>query len=231
MIMTQIKICGLTTVEDVQTAVDAGAEFLGFIFHEKSPRYVTTAQVVAIMDFLRAYDTFRLPLCVGVFVNPTVAQVEQTLAATGLQAAQIHKATPDLIREMRGQFRGSLYPAVQPRTTEEIAPFTALDDNPAVYPTAFWLPQLMIDAYHPDLSGGTGHRADLSLAAEIAATVPRLMLAGGLTPENVAETVRVVRPWAVDVSSGVEASPGKKDHGKIRAFVHAVRAVDQATRG
>ncbi|MBX3085503.1 MAG: phosphoribosylanthranilate isomerase [Anaerolineae bacterium] len=225
--MTQVKICGLTNIEDVQVAVDEGVEFLGFILYEKSPRYVTTARVARIMSFLRGYDVPRIPVCIGVFVNPSVDEVEQALAHTGLQAAQVHKATPDVIREMRTRTLGSLYPAVQPRTASEIVPYTALDDEAGVYPTAFYLPQLMVDAYHPDLAGGTGKQADLELAAEIAASVPRLMLAGGLTADNVATTIRAAQPWAVDVSSGVEASPGKKDHEKVRAFIRAVRAVDK----
>jgi phosphoribosylanthranilate isomerase len=225
---TQVKICGLTNIEDVQAAVDAGAEFLGFIFYEKSPRYVTITQVAGVMAFLRGYDTFRLPLCVGVFVNPSLEQVEQTLAQTGIQAAQIHKASPDVIRDMRQRLLGSLYPALQPRSLDEITPYIALDDEPGLYPTAFWLPHLLVDAYHPDLAGGTGTTADSDLAAQIALRVPRLMLAGGLTPENVADTVRRVRPWAVDVSSGVEASPGKKDHARLRRFIQAVRTVGPA---
>jgi phosphoribosylanthranilate isomerase len=225
--MTQVKICGLTNTEDALVAVDEGVEFLGFIMYEKSPRYVTMARVATIMATLRGYDAPRIPLCVGVFVNPTADEVEQTLKLTGLQAAQIHKTTPATIGEMRTRLLGSLYPAVQPRTAEEIAPFIALDDEPGMYPTAFYLPQLLVDAYHPDLAGGTGKQADLGLAAEIAAQVPRMMLAGGLTPENVAATIQTVQPWGVDVASGVEASPGKKDHEKVRAFIRAVRAVDK----
>ena len=225
--MTQVKICGMTSIEDVEVAVNEGVEFLGFIFHEKSPRYVTAARVARILSFLRGHEAPRIPVCIGVFVNPTVEHVEQTLAQTGLQAAQIHKATPDVIREMRTRLLGSLYPAVQPRTEAEIEPLVALDTEAGVYPTAFYLPQLLVDAYHPDLAGGTGKQADLDLAAGIAARVPRMMLAGGLTPENIAATVQKVKPWAVDVASGVEASPGQKDHEKLRAFIRAVRSVDK----
>jgi phosphoribosylanthranilate isomerase len=109
----------------------------------------------------------------------------------------------------------------------EIDPVMALDGDPDLAPTAFWLPQLHIDAYHPELAGGTGHTGDWALAAHIAAGVPRLMLAGGLTPDNVADAIQAVRPWAVDVSSGVEHLPGLKNHDKIRAFVTAVREVDE----
>lgn len=225
--MTQVKICGLTNIEDVQVAVDASADFLGFIFFEKSPRYVTIQQVATITEFLRAYDAPRIPLCVGVFVNPTLEHVANVLEQTGIQAAQIHKVEPAKLMEMRYELRGSLYPVLQPRTASDVQPYRDIDADASAYPTAFWLPTLMIDAYHPDLAGGTGKQANLELASEIAAITERLMLAGGLTPENVATAVSQVQPFAVDVSSGVEAIPGKKDHQKVRDFIQAVRETDK----
>lgn len=225
--MTQIKICGLTTLGDVQAAVDCGVEFLGFIFYDKSPRHLSLAQAAEIMTFLRGYETPIWPQCVAVFVNPDPAYVEDVLSETGFQAAQIHRAGPDRLRELRVLLNSVMYASLQPRVADEIAPVLVLDDDPELAPTAFWLPQLHIDAYHPDLAGGTGQVGDWTVAAQVASHVPRLMLAGGLTPDNVADAIRAVRPWAVDVSSGVERLPGLKNHDKIRAFVNAVREVDE----
>lgn len=224
--MTLIKICGLTTLEDVGAAVDLGVDYLGFIFHEKSPRNLSFAQATEVTRLLRGYDAPRIPQCVAVFVNPTVDQVVSTLQRTGFQIAQIHRADPARLRELRIALQSVMYASISPRTLDEVDPFLALEDDVELMPTAFWLPQLHLDAYHPTLAGGTGHVADWTLAAAINQRVPRLMLAGGLTPANVAEAIARVQPFAVDVSSGVETLPGIKSHRLLRHFVEAVRQAD-----
>lgn len=221
--MTYVKICGLTNLDDMFCAVDAGADLIGFIFYPPSPRNVTREQVAGLMEALRGYDATRIPMAVAVFVNPSVDEVAKTIEECGLQAAQIHKAPMETLRQMRERTRGSVYAAIQPRTVDEAQPYLDLEARDGVEGIAPWLPQLLVDAYHPDLLGGTGKQANLDLGRELAAQLPRLMLAGSLTPDNVATAIQTTRPWAVDVSSGVEATPGKKDHAKIMAFIQAAR--------
>jgi len=203
-------------------AIDAGADLIGFILVPKSPRYVTPEQVATMTKILPGLDAPRIPLCVGVFVDPDPAFVAQTLTMCNLQAAQVHRASFSTLETIRTITNGAMYPAIQPKRIDEAVQFAeGFQSN-----TPPWLPELLVDAYHPDLAGGTGQQADTELAQHMAQHLERVMLAGGLTPENVAETVRVVRPWAVDVSSGVEREPGKKDHDKVRAFIQAVRGIE-----
>lgn len=226
--MTRVKICGITNEADMLAAIEAGADFLGFIFYEKSPRYISPAQVAALIGMLPGLDAPRVPLCVGVFVNPALDEVADVVQRCKLGAAQVHRADPVVLRAIHERLQGALYPGIQPQTFEEgMAAIKAGAANEAeTMSVPPWLPQLLVDAYHPDLAGGTGRRADFELAGRLVSAVDRMMLAGGLTPENVAETIQAVRPWAVDVSSGVETAPGRKDHAKIRAFVQAARAAD-----
>jgi phosphoribosylanthranilate isomerase len=229
--MTLIKICGITNEHDLIAAIEAGADLVGFILYDKSPRAVTREKVAEFMKMLRGLDVPRIPLCVGVFVNPSVDDVVETVRECRLQAAQIHKVSGKAaLGAMRQWTGGAAYAAIQPRSYEEA--ISALDfigdrdeANPDTIGIAPWLPQLLIDAYHPELSGGTGQRADLEIVRQVMTHIPRTMVAGGLTPDNVGEVVRAVTPWAVDVSSGVEASPGLKDHAKVRDFIQAVRAI------
>ncbi len=223
--MTLIKICGITNQADLLAAIEIGADMVGFIFHPNSPRAVTPDQVANLTAILRGLDAPRIPLCVGVFVDPNPSELPRVLSVCRLGAAQIHRASPEKLRQIAFATNGAFYPALQAQTFEEITAGLAhfSDETPSAPP---WLPQVLLDAYHPTLAGGTGSRADLDLARRAAKTISRFMLAGGLTPENVGGTVRAVRPWAVDVSSGVEARPAVKDHDKLRAFVAAVRAAD-----
>jgi phosphoribosylanthranilate isomerase len=210
---TRVKICGLTNLADAQSAVDAGADFLGFILYPKSPRYVAPATVAQIIQTLQLPT--RLPQTVGVFVNTPVAEIIHLLETTGLDLAQLHgdESEADL-----AQLAGRGYKAVRPADAAcapAALPFTA-------YPNAT-TPHLLIDAYHPTLYGGTGHLGDWAVAEALRQTVPRLVLAGGLTPENVPYAIAAVQPWGVDVAGGVEVAPGRKDHVKVRDFVTAVR--------
>jgi phosphoribosylanthranilate isomerase len=231
--MTLIKICGLTNFLDAQVAYDSGADFLGFIFYAKSPRAADPETVSRIIMALE--DGENSPRGVGVFVSPAADEVKATLKQCGLKAAQIHKLNAQELSEIQLTVYGTAFAAVQPRSVDEA--LTALDlvnfdagagDPPRrPYKSPAWCPQLMIDAYHPGLHGGTGQQADPEIALRLTASVPRLMLAGGLNPDNIGEAIRAVRPWAVDVASGTESEPGKKDHGKVRAFIQAVREADK----
>lgn len=195
-------------------AVAAGADMLGFILFPKSPRYVTPAQVAAIVAALRRSGQ-TLPL-VGVFVNAAPAAVRAILDETGLDLAQLH-GDEDVAAFTA--LAGRIYKALRPQGVED-----ALAAAAAWTPLAGGQgPQLLVDAYDPRAYGGTGQKADWGVAAEIARRYPRMLLAGGLAPANVAAAVRSVQPWGVDVASGVERTPGSKEPEKVRAFVAAAK--------
>jgi phosphoribosylanthranilate isomerase len=213
----KVKICGLTNLADAQAAVAAGADLLGFIFFPKSPRYVTPERV---REIIQALD--RRPPTAGVFVNESSAAVAQILDFCGLDLAQLHGEEPPEM--VTGDLGGRAYKALRPRSLDE-ALNLASRYAPAPPPEGETIcPALLVDAYHPHLRGGTGETGDWGLAAALAGRY-RLLLAGGLGPANVAEAVRAVRPWGVDVSSGVESAPGQKDHAAVRAFVAAAKAI------
>jgi phosphoribosylanthranilate isomerase len=202
---TKVKICGITNVADAEMAVAAGADMLGFIFHEQSRRFVALPVLAEI--------TRNLPphvLRVGVFVNAPADFVLQAMRAGGLNLLQFHGEEPP---EYCTQF--GLMSIKAFRVSDE-ASLSALPD----YPTDAYL----LDAFVPGALGGTGHRFNWDLAVKASAYGKPIFLAGGLTPENVAEAVLKVRPFAVDVSSGVETSPGIKDPAKVGAFINNVRA-------
>jgi phosphoribosylanthranilate isomerase len=219
--MTRVKICGLTTYEDALAAAQAGADLLGFNLFKKSPRYIAPDKAGPICDKLRAELGDQCPGLVGVFVNELVSNVSAITNQAGLDFAQLSGDESDsIIKELKGMaFKG-----IQPMTKD-----MALDDvnyYKPVFPTNERIPSLLLDAYHPKLRGGTGETASTEAALAVKAEVPRLMLAGGLTPENVAERVKAIQPWGVDVASGVEPpdSPGKKDAAKVKAFIQAVQS-------
>jgi len=212
----KVKICGLTSIDDATVAVEAGADLLGFIFYEKSPRNISPEQAQAIISDLHRVHPLdpEKPQyrTVGVFVNRPAAYIAAILAMTGLDWAQLSGDEPVSVLE---QLHKRAYKAIRPRTYDEA-------DAEASFYAALsprFGPQLLIDAHRPGEYGGTGQRADWEMAAKLA-RLRSILLAGGLTPDNVAEAVRTVHPWGVDVSSGVEKAPGIKDHDAIRAFVH-----------
>jgi phosphoribosylanthranilate isomerase len=224
--MTQVKICGITNEADLLAVIEAGADMVGFMLYDKSPRAVTPEFVARCRQIMREIDAPRVPHAIGVFVDPQPDEYAHALTTATLPAAQLHRvADMAKLRELRHVGGACDYPAIQPATLADgNAAVDALraENLLGLLP---WQPDLMVDAFHPDLAGGTGKRVDLDLARALNTRAERMMLAGGLTPENVGDVVRAVRPFAVDVSSGVESTPGKKDHAKIRAFVQAVRAV------
>lgn len=200
----KIKICGITNLADGQAAIEAGADALGFVFYEKSPRSVTMEAAAEIIRQLPP-----LIMRVGVFVNASPDFVVRAARECDLTLLQFHGEEPP---EYCRQFGLMSMKAL--RVRDESSLQTLLD-----YATDAWL----LDAYSPDSIGGTGHTFNWELATQAQRWGRPIFLAGGLTPENVAEGIRRVRPFGVDVSSGVEASPGKKDHAKVRAFIQAVR--------
>ena len=216
--MTRVKICGITNTEDALCAAEAGADFLGFILYPGSPRYVSVDVVASITQVLRAAFGVNAPRCVGVFVDVSVDAVREAIARSGLDLAQLHgNESPDVITALRA----CVFKAIRPRTLDEAA--AAYRSYGSAVPQLPDHPQLLVDAYHPHYAGGTGEHADVTVARWLAQQCP-ILLAGGLTPDNVADAIASVRPWGVDVSSGVEATKGRKDHGRIRAFVQAVHS-------
>ena len=206
--MTKIKICGIKTVDDALAAMDVGADLIGFNFYRKSPRYVDVGMCRNIMSVLRRYGRAT---CVGVFVNVSVSEILATMDTLGLNLAQLHG---DETVETLNQLDGKAFKAFRGISTDfETDKRIRTDGTPA----------FLLDAAIKDLYGGSGVTADWNGAAELAKKYP-LLLAGGLTPENVAEAVRRVKPWGVDVASGVESAPGKKDAAKLSAFVKAVKS-------
>jgi phosphoribosylanthranilate isomerase len=203
---TKVKICGLTSVADGLAAAEAGADMIGLMFYEKSPRHISLAQAVEIS---RALPPFVLK--VGVFVDPEPELVTQAIAACGLNLLQFHGDEPS---EFCTQFGAMSVKALRVRDAESLQTL----EN-------FHTDAFLLDAYSKSGLGGTGEKFNWDLAIEAQKFGKPIFLAGGLTPANVADAVRQVRPFAVDVSSGVEFAPGKKDAAKVRAFIQAVRAV------
>ena len=203
--MTKIKICGIKNVNDALAAMDAGADLIGFNFYPKSPRYVEVGMCRNIMSVMRTYGRVQ---CVGVFVNAPIGEIHATMETLGLSLAQLHgDETPEIMNALHGKafkaFRG---------IPEQVDGFARQD-----------APSLLVDASVKGAYGGTGVTADWNRAAELAKKYP-LLLAGGLSPENVAQAVRQVKPWGVDVASGVESAPGKKEPSRMKAFVRAVQS-------
>jgi phosphoribosylanthranilate isomerase len=212
----KVKICGITSLDDARAAIAAGADLLGFNFYPRSPRYIAPEKAREIAAQLRSNRP--RPLLVGVFVNSPSEEVRSILEITQIDLAQLHGAEPVNVLE---QLNGRGFKALRPTSERE-----AVIDAARFAPYGPHAPVMLIDAYRKDLYGGTGITADWTIAARLAQQYP-ILLAGGLTPENVAEAVRQVRPWGVDVASGVEVSPGKKDAAKMRAFVERCRGVNE----
>ncbi len=203
-----VKICGITNVEDALAAVEAGADMLGFNFYPPSPRHISRAACREILAAVAAQP--RRVITVGVFVNMEAAEVQATLDECGLNLAQLHGDEPP---EVVGGFNGRAFKGLRGAAQDHLAEFAAVGAAQ---------PRLLVDAYDAKLYGGTGLTADWHAAQPVAARYP-ILLAGGLTPANVAAAVQQVRPWGVDTASGVESAPGRKDHAKVRAFVAAAQ--------
>jgi len=219
--MTHVKICGITNVNDALCAATAGADMLGYIFYPPSARYVTPGQAGQITRAVRHKLGAGAPRMVGVFVDVPADQIAQTAATAGLDLIQLHGAgSPEVVR-LQGL---PAFTAIRSRTPDEAR--DALSRFRECFTDRSDVPDLLIDAYHPKDHGGTGLPADAD-AAQWLAQRCRLLLAGGLTPDNVSDAMTLIRPWGVDVSSGVESAKGKKNHALVRAFVAAVHITDQ----
>jgi len=202
----RVKICGITSVADALTAVAAGADALGFMFHPPSPRNVS---VEAARTIIAALPPFVAR--VGVFVDTPEAEIRRIATACGLDTLQLHGAEPPGFCQRLAPW--SVVKAFRVRGPETLAELGA-------YPGMAWL----LDSYVAGAMGGTGKTFNWDLAAQAVRGGGTVLLAGGLTPANVADAVRAVRPYGVDVSSGVESAPGRKDAGKVRELIAAAKA-------
>jgi phosphoribosylanthranilate isomerase len=209
----KVKVCGITSYEDAAMALDLGVDALGFNFFPHSPRYIDPAAARAIIRRLAPFT-----VAVGVFVNvPEPGPVAETALLTGIQAIQLHgDETPEYCRKLAG------WPLIK---ALRVGAGAALPD-PEDYPVR----AILLDVRDEDLFGGTGRSFDWGLARGIKRSRP-VILAGGLRPDNVRQAVRIVDPYAVDVCSGVESAPGKKDAGKLADFMKEVRYVDNSLHG
>jgi phosphoribosylanthranilate isomerase len=204
--LTQVKICGITCLEDAMVAAEAGADLLGFIFYAPSPRYVTPQRAQLIIGGLRGAG--HTVGTVGVFVDEELGRVKAVMASCGLDYAQLHgDEPPDYVAAVGDR----AIKALRLRSEADVARLES-------YQAAAYL----LDAYHPTLKGGTGATWDWRLATG-AKRLGRIILAGGLTPDNVAGAIRAARPYGVDASSGVESQPGRKDANEVRRFVMAAK--------
>jgi len=201
--MIRVKICGITNKEDGLHAAACGADALGFVFHPASPRCIDPDQVRIIVSALPPLVT-----TVGLFVNQPPERVAESAAYCGLDVVQLHGDEPPENCRIPGR---RVVKAIRVRNRESLSVMERYD-----------VAAILLDAWDPDRFGGTGRPCDWLLASDVART-RRVILAGGLNPENVAEAVRIVSPYAVDVSSGVEAEPGRKDPRQVAAFIRAAK--------
>ncbi len=209
--MVRVKICGITNLEDALMAAEAGADALGFNFYPKSPRYIEPARAREIIEHLPP-----LVVPVGVFVNEhDLETLGRLVAEVKLAAVQLHgDESPEFCRQVASRWRTIKAVRVGP------------DFDPAELDRYRRAHAILLDAERPGAYGGTGERFDWDVAQRARSRVSFLILAGGLSPENVAQAIERVRPDAVDVCTGVEAFPGKKDPEKVRAFIAAVREAE-----
>ncbi len=210
----KVKICGITNLPDALCACNAGADYLGLVFYPKSPRYITYQNAARLIQQLHqeGWNQATGPNLVGLFVEESTEALNTAAAEIGVHLLQLHG-------KYRVQDLQSLdfpyFVAIRPQNTEMAKAEAQRYFNGNLTPG----PSLMVDAHVPGLWGGSGQTGDWKLAAQICRDHPGTLLAGGLKPQNVAAAIQEVQPWGVDVSGGVEASKGVKDHQAVRAFI------------
>lgn len=208
----RIKICGITSYDDALAAVDAGADMLGFNFYPGSPRYISPQAAGRVIERLRAA---RAPVAmVGVFVDEKVEAIRRVVEVGSLDLVQLSGDEPPAVVEA---LKGMAFKALRPASLAE-----AEADAEWYAGVGADEPSFLLDSKRGGKYGGTGELGNWDVAAWLAETY-RVLLAGGLTPENVADAVERVQPWGVDVASGVESAPGRKDAARVREFVRAAR--------
>lgn len=202
--MTKVKICGITNLEDALISVKFGADALGFNFYQKSPRYITAEKALEIVEKLPK-NVFK----VGVFVNETLENIISIAEIAKLDAIQLHgEETPNFAQELKEKTDLEIIKAF--RVSSVFKPEDVLQ---------YQTDAVLLDAYNPKEHGGTGETFDWSIAKEVKKIFPKMYLAGGLSPDNAANAIFEVKPFAVDVCSGIESIKGKKDKDKVEAFL------------
>ena len=207
----QIKICGVTNVKDAKACAELGANMIGFNFYPQSPRYIEPGVVRRIIDAIPS------EVCaVGVFVDASVEEIRNIAETAGVKCVQLHgRSSPETCSELAGEFRVIRAFATDPQfRPEEISLFGDCD--------------VLVDAHHPTLRGGTGLTCDWQVARTTRSFARFLILSGGLTKQNISQAIATVAPHAVDVCSGVESIPGVKDHQALENFTTAVRAASSS---
>ena len=216
----KVKICGITNLSDALCACEAGADYLGLVFYPKSPRHVSFPHAARLVQQIQqaGWKQNAGPALVGLFVEASVTTLNRAVAETGVDLLQLYG-------DYRARDLESLdtpyFVAIRPSNAERAQVESERHVNKSADPG----PALLVDAHVPGVWGGTGQTGDWTLAAQVCKAHPGTLLAGGLTPHNVAAAVQQVQPWGVDVSGGVEASKGVKNHDAVRSFVaHAKQA-------
>jgi phosphoribosylanthranilate isomerase len=213
--MTRVKICGITSLDDARAAIDAGADVLGFNFYRPSPRFIEPSEARKIIESLPAKADAQPIETVGVFVNEaSPGSLMRIVEQSGVSAVQLHgDESVEFCQTLKQLLNGK--PLI--KVLRVIGRFTPTETE------AYDADAIMLDSFHSEMRGGTGHVFDWSIARSVRELVPRLFLAGGLSPANVARAIAQVNPYAVDACSSLESSPGQKDAELVKAFVQAVR--------
>jgi phosphoribosylanthranilate isomerase len=204
--MVKVKICGIMNLDDAIAAVDYGADALGFVFFKESPRYIPISIAAEIINNLPPFLTK-----VGVFVNEQPENIEHIITMTGIDVVQLHGEEPP----ERCRFTRKVIKAMRVETLESLDPLMSYRGMVSAF---------LLDTFTPGLFGGTGKIFNWDIAVE-AKQFGRIILAGGLTPDNITEAVRRVKPYGVDVSSGVEFEQGRKDHKKLQLFIEKAKEI------
>ncbi len=207
----QVKICGVTNIKDATTCAELGASMIGFNFYLQSPRYIEPKLARRIIEAIPS------GVCaVGVFVDASIEEIRNTAQATGIRCVQLHGCpSPDKCSALGHEFRViRAFATDREFRPEEVSLFGDCD--------------VLLDAHHPTLHGGTGLKCDWLAARTIRSFARFLILSGGLNERNVGEAIAIVAPHAVDVCSGVETVPGAKDHGALENFITAVRIANSS---
>ena len=209
MMRTRAKICGITRVEDIHAAVNAGVDAIGFVFYAPSPRAVTIAQAKKLAQHIPAYVSI-----VGLFVNASSEEIAQVLAEVPLDILQFHgDESAEQCQRMAQSHQRRWYKAIQVQPDVEVIPIIQQYQQAGAS-------AMLLDAWHPELKGGTGHRFDWSQFPKL--DLP-LILAGGLNPDNIEDAIKITHAYAVDVSGGVESAKGIKDQQRIEQFMQGVQ--------
>lgn len=209
--MVKIKICGITNLDDARFGVEAGADMLGFNFYRPSPRFIEPDEARKIIDSIERDGEV---MTVGIFVDEPLESVIRTVHVSGVDAVQLHgDESVAYCAELKSALNGTTIIKAL-RVSDSFQPETA---------TSYKVDAIMLDAFHDGLRGGTGKVIDWTIARQTRELVPQFFLSGGLSPENVADAVARVQPYAVDACSRLELSPGRKDPLRVKAFVRAAR--------